>query len=286
MESRTFVSARWSRGGDEEEIVEPGLALMRASDCFNCHSTAQKIVGPALLDVANKYRGQSGALEASVLRVLKGSSGVWSPVPMLAHERLTADQVQMMVRWVYSLEPGKTGPELIRGVTGQIVAPGELLNHAGVLEAVYTDAGRAPAGPLTGKATVSLRNHRVEAEEGVDLTGVAARGADEASGQRVLRVTGAIGTARYAALNLAGIASVTCRVAAPTAGGTLELRRDSAGGELLARFEIKPTGAWNKWSEISAPLKPLDARADVVAVFSSPGQSNWMSLDWIQFDTP
>ncbi len=286
MEARTFVSARWSRGGDEEEIVEPGLALMRANDCFNCHSISQKIVGPALLEVANKYRGQAGALEASVQRVLKGSSGVWSPVPMLAHERLSADQVQMMVRWVYSLEPGKGGPEMVRGLTGQILAPAEAMNRVGLLEAVYTDAGRPPAGPLSGKATVSLRNHRIEAEEGVDFTGAATQGAGHASGQRLLRVNESQGTVRYASLNLAGITSITCRVAAPTAAGTIEMHRGSAGGELLARLEIKPTGAWNKWVEITAPVKAVDTRADVVVVFDSPGETNWMSLDWIQFDTP
>ena len=286
METRAFVSATWSQGGEQPEaVVPPGLALMRQNDCFNCHSINQKIVGPAYLDVANKYRGQAGALEASVQRVIKGSSGVWSPVPMLAHERLTADQVQMMVRWVYSLEPGQGGPEQLRGLAGSLNAPVDPANRLGILEATYTDAGRLPAAPLVGKGTVTLRNARVEAEEGGNLTGAAVQGADHASGKKFVRALTDGATARFAALNLAGVDHVTSRVSALSAGGSVELRRDSAQGELLARADVKPTGAWNKWVEIVAPMKPVAARCDVVAVFTSPGQTNWLSLDWIQFDT-
>ena len=119
MEPRTFVSARWSTGEEKEEVVAPALAMMRQSDCFNCHAINQKIVGPALLDIANKYRGQAGALDASVQRVIKGSSRVWGEAPMLAHEQLTTDQVQIMVRWIYALEPGQTGSDMVRGLTRQ-----------------------------------------------------------------------------------------------------------------------------------------------------------------------
>lgn len=56
MDARVFVNARWSRGDGKESSDEPGLALMKQSDCFNCHAIETKIVGPPLLDVANKYR--------------------------------------------------------------------------------------------------------------------------------------------------------------------------------------------------------------------------------------
>ena len=282
MEARTFVSARWRQGEEREEIVEPGLAMMRQNDCFNCHAVNQKIVGPALLDIANKYRDQAGALDASVQRVLKGSSRVWSDAPMLAHEQLTTDQIQLMVRWIYSLEPGKAGPDMTRGLTGTIAAPEALNNRIGILEASYTDAGRPPVGSLVGKATVTLRNRRVEAEESTELSGAKVQGADHASGRRFVRANADGDTARYASLNLADAGSVTCRVASAKTGGTIELHRDSAKGEVLARIEVKPTGAWNVWTECSAPMTSLAQRCDLVAVFHNPGQTNLLSLDWIQ----
>lgn len=284
MDSRTYVNARWSSGEEQEEIVEPGLATMRQNDCFNCHAVNQKIVGPALLDIANKYRGQGGALDASVQRVLKGSSRVWSDAPMLAHEQLTTDQAQLMVRWIYSLEPGKAGLDMTRGLTGRVTAPDLTVNRVGILEAIYTDAGRAPAGSLTGKATVTLRNHRVEAEESTELGGASVQGAGDASGKKFLRANADGDTARYASLNVSAVVSVTCRVASAKTGGTIELHRDSAKGELLARVATKPTGDWKTWEEVIAPFKSVDQRCDVVAVFVSPGQTNWVSLDWIQFN--
>ena len=284
MEARAFVSAHWSQGDEAAEVVPPGLALMRQNDCFNCHAINQKIVGPAYLDVANPYRGPAGALEASVQRVLKGSSGVWSPVPMLAHERLTADQVQMMVRWVYDLKPGAAAGDVIRGLAGRLAAPAEILNRTGVLEATYTDAGRPPVAALVGRSNVTLRNHRVEAEDATDLAGTEVQGAAQASGKKLIRVKNATGSLRLVDLNLAGIQKVTCRIAAPTARGALELRRGSVTGEVLARFTLAPTGAWNKWIELTAPLTTVNDRADVVAVFSTPDQTNWVSLDWLQFD--
>ena len=284
MDARTYVSAHWSKGEDHEDTVEPGLAMMRQNDCFNCHAVSQKIAGPALLDIANKYRGQAGALDASVQRVIKGSSRVWSEMPMLAHEQLTADQVQLMVRWIYSLEPGKAGADMTRGLTGKITAAEDLQNRVCILEASYTDAGRAPAGSLVGKATVTLRNRRIEAEESTELIGTTVQGAGHASGKKSVRANADGDTARYVSLDLSDAGSVTCRVASPKTGGTIELHRDSAKGELVARIEVKPTGAWNVWEEVATPMKSLDKRCDLVATFVGLGQTNWMSLDWIQFN--
>jgi cytochrome c len=284
MESRTFVSARWSTGQEQEEIVAPALAMMRQSDCFNCHAVSQKIVGPALLDIANKYRGQPGALDASVERVIKGSSRVWGEAPMLAHEQLTTDQVQIMVRWIYALEPGQTGMEMARGVVGKIPVPAEPGNQVGILEANYTDEGRAPVGSLVGQATITLRGRRIEAEAGTEQSGVIAQGGGSASGKKFLRADADGNLVRYAALNLSGVASVTCRVAAAKIGGMIELHRDSPSGEVLARVEVKPTGAWNIWEEVITPLKTWEQRCDLVAVFKNPGQTNFLSLDWLQFN--
>lgn len=284
MDSRTFVNAHWRTGDEQEEIVAPALAMMRQSDCFNCHAVNQKIVGPALLDIANKYRNQTGALDASVERVIKGSSRVWGEAPMLAHEQLTTDQVQIMVRWIYSLESGQPGMDMTRGVTGKIVVPAEPKNQIGILQANYTDEGRTPVGPQVGQATVSLRSRRIEAEAGTEQSGVLTQGGGSASGKKFLRAVTDSDRARYTALNLSDVASVTCRVAAAKLGGTIEMRRDSPTGEVMARIEVKPTGAWNIWEEVIAPMKPMGQRCDLVAVFKNPGQTNFLSLDWLQFN--
>jgi cytochrome c len=279
MDARVFVNARWSRGDGKESSDEPGLALMKQSDCFNCHAIETKIVGPALLDVANKYRGQPGALEASVQRVQKGSSKVWGEVPMLPHESLTADQIQLMVRWVYSLEPGKAGAGLVRGLHGKLESPNDAQLRTLILEATYTDAGRAPAASLAGRTTIRLRHPRLEAER-----------ADQILGPKVLGpAVGAIDhghSLRFQTINLTQSTRATVRVASGGVGGALEVRSGSPTGELLARFEVPSTGGWDKWVELTAPLAKTTARSDIILVFQNPGKGGLMNLDWIEFGTP
>ena len=276
MDARVYVSAKWSRGDGKEQTDEPGLALMKQSDCFNCHAVESKIVGPSLLEVASKYRGQAGALEASVQRVRQGSSKVWGEVPMLPHEAMSADQVQLMVRWVFGLEAGKTGAGLVRGLRGELKAPKDDKIRTAILEATYTDKGRAPAGSLAGKGLVKLRPRRLEAEQ-----------ADEIQGARVLgKFVGAINhghSLRFASLNLADSAGATVRVASGGTGGKIEVRAGSPTGELLASFEVAPTGSWDKWVELTSPLQPAP-RGEVFVVFKNPGQGGLMNLDWIQFN--
>ena len=100
--ARTLVSSSWLKGGIAD--VPPGQTLMKQSDCFNCHAIEQKIVGPPLMEIANKYRNQPGAEDASVDRVRKGSSNVWGPLPMLPHPQHTVDELHQMVR--LHLQPG------------------------------------------------------------------------------------------------------------------------------------------------------------------------------------
>jgi cytochrome c len=276
MDSRVYVSAKWSRGDGKEQIDEPGLALMKQSDCFNCHAVETKIVGPPFLEVAQKYRGQAGALDASVQRVIKGSSKVWGEVPMLPHEAMSADQVQIMVRWVFGLEAGKTGAGLVRGLHGELKTPKDDKIRTAILEASYTDTGRAPAGSLADQTTVKLRHRRLEAEQADNITGAKVLGKN----------IGAIDhdhSVRFAALNLKDSTSATVRVSSGGVGGKIEIRSGAATGELLARFDVTPTGGWDKWVELTSPLKAA-ARGDVFVVFTNPGKGGLMNLDWIQFN--
>lgn len=278
FEPRTYVNATWTRGDGKLEETEPGLAFMKQSDCFNCHAVEQKIVGPPLLEVAQRYRGQSDALEAGVQRVIKGSSGVWSDLPMLPHESLNPDQVRMMVRWILALQPGKAGAGLVRGLTGELKAPKDDRTRAAVLEATYTDSGRGPAGALTGKASVQLRHRRLEAEL-----------ADEKSGLKVLgNNLGAIEHghyARFANVNLRDSARVTARVSSGGPGGKIELRSNSPTGPLLAELGVQPTGGWEKWVELKADLQPAATnRGALYVLFVNPGKGGLMNLDWIQFE--
>src|SRR5690606_3473972 len=135
--ARTVVTSTFARADGKDTEDEPGLALMKSIDCFNCHAIEQPLVGPPLVAIAEKYRGQSGALDASVRRVREGSAGVWGQVPMLPHPQHTTDEVTLMLRWVFGLEKGKGGPTLMRGLAGEIIAPNPEKAGEFILEATY-----------------------------------------------------------------------------------------------------------------------------------------------------
>jgi cytochrome c len=57
-------------------------ALLRKSGCFACHMVDKKLVGPALKDIAAKYRGQPGIVAKLAKKVRAGGSGNWGKVQM------------------------------------------------------------------------------------------------------------------------------------------------------------------------------------------------------------
>jgi cytochrome c len=284
MAAATLVSSTWQSADGKQPEAPVGMTLMKQSDCFNCHALEQPLVGPPLVAIADKYRGQSGALDVSVDRVAKGSTGVWGQVPMLPHPQQTRDELHMMVAWIYSLEKGKTGPALARGLTGEVSVPDDALLRETTLEASFTDAGRDPAAPLAGHAHVRLRSRTVEAESAAEVIGAKVANLGGASGGRGIGSVAHGHSLRIAQLNLTTSAAATFRVASKGPGATIELREGTAAGRLLATAEVVPTGGWDKWVEVRVALEPTETRGDVVVVFLNEGKNGLCNLDWIRFD--
>jgi cytochrome c len=281
----TLLTASWSKAADGAPEIDRGMALMKQSDCFNCHAAEQQVLGPPLVEIAKKYRGQPAAVDTAVERVIKGSTGVWGQLPMLPHPQHSADEVHMMVKWIMSLEPGGGAPALARGTSGEVTAPADEAIRFALLEASYTDQGRAPAGSLTGKAVVRLRSRRLEAEQADEITGPQTLGGGSASGKKFVGSTADGHTLRFTGLKLDGVTSLTCRVASAGSGGKVEFRSGSKTGPLLANVEVQPTGSWEKWVELNTPLQSVSGRNDIYAVFVNPGKGGLMNLDWVQFNT-
>lgn len=78
--------------------------LAKTAGCLACHSVAEKIVGPAYSKVAEKYAKDPDAVETLVHSVQYGSKGKWGRIPMPAHADLSKDNLNLLVRWVLSIE--------------------------------------------------------------------------------------------------------------------------------------------------------------------------------------
>ncbi len=276
--ARTLVTSAFLPADGRAAAVDPGLASMRQSDCFNCHAIETQLVGPAFLAIADKYRKQAGADELLNKKVRLGGSGVWGQVPMLAHPQHTEDEVAIMLRWILGLEKGKGGPTLARGLEGQLTAPKDNKPGSLVIEAVYTDLGAGAAGPLSGKASVSLRHRRLEAESG-----------EVTNAKKTSKAVGSTNhgtTIMFAGLNLADTKNV--KISASAGGGAkgsqIEVRLDSPTGPLVATVDIAYTGDWGKFMENKAKLMPTPGRHDVYLVLTNPKKGGGlMNVDWVEF---
>lgn len=84
-------------------VAAPALAdqaLATAKNCMACHAVDKKLVGPSYKEVATKYAAQKDAVDKLALKIVKGGSGVWGPVPMPANPQVTEADAKKLAAWV------------------------------------------------------------------------------------------------------------------------------------------------------------------------------------------
>ena len=84
-------------------VAAPAMAdqaLATAKNCMACHAVDKKLVGPAYKEVAAKYAGQKDAVDKLAVKIMKGGSGVWGPVPMPANAQVNEAEAKKLAAWV------------------------------------------------------------------------------------------------------------------------------------------------------------------------------------------
>ena len=81
----------------------PDLAKKNA--CTTCHSIDKKVIGPAWMDVAKKYKGDAEAEAKLITKVSKGGGGVWgtTPMPALDPSGKKQDAIKELVEFILAL---------------------------------------------------------------------------------------------------------------------------------------------------------------------------------------
>ena len=70
--------------------------------CTACHAVDHKVIGPALADVAAKYKG-TDVEKTLAEKVRNGGSGVWGTVPMTPNPQVPDQDLHKLVNWVLAL---------------------------------------------------------------------------------------------------------------------------------------------------------------------------------------
>jgi cytochrome c len=81
-----------------------GEALIQKNDCLTCHKLDQKVIGPAYVDVANKYTSSPAVIDTLANKIIKGGSGNWGNIAMSPHPNLSMTDAQDMVKYILSLK--------------------------------------------------------------------------------------------------------------------------------------------------------------------------------------
>jgi cytochrome c len=121
-----------------------GLSIIRRSDCFTCHASKSKLIGPSFELIAKRYKLNSVSVERLTKNVVNGSKGLWGSTVMPAHKAIRPNEVKKMVAWILT---NGANPNLTfyPGMEGAFKTMEKPVNRSTkkvmVLTASYTDHG-------------------------------------------------------------------------------------------------------------------------------------------------
>ena len=80
--------------------AQSGADVLKANKCMNCHDMEKKKAGPALKDIAAKYKSDKGAEAKLIDKIKKGGSGAWGAVPMPPNPSVSDADLKTLVTWI------------------------------------------------------------------------------------------------------------------------------------------------------------------------------------------
>lgn len=230
-----FDKAGATMGHQQGQATISGKSLAMSLDCKSCHKEAEKSVGPAFLDVANKYQKDPNAANYLSQKIIKGGSGVWGEVAMAAHPTLSQGDVQQIVGWILSLG-NKSAVKKSLPQSGKIVPEQNKKPDAAlVVTASYTDKGGNNIKPLTGSNTASLRSNTVGFSGNEKMKGFKVY---NYNGRSLLIIPENEGWFEMDSIDLTGVRSVNIMSmwqAPPEFGFNFEVRLNAPDGKLIGK---------------------------------------------------
>lgn len=75
--------------------------LFKEGNCNNCHNLSAVMVGPTLIEIADKYRGDKEAQGKLEKKVRSGGTGSWGMMPMPGTRLAISDEdIRILVTWI------------------------------------------------------------------------------------------------------------------------------------------------------------------------------------------
>jgi len=75
-----------------------------ANGCVNCHDASLRGVGPALKEIAARYKGKKASAEVAK-RIIEGSEGRWGAMAHPPYAGLDPADAALLARWILAGAP-------------------------------------------------------------------------------------------------------------------------------------------------------------------------------------
>jgi cytochrome c len=96
-----FAAALLTAGAAQ---AQDGEALLKKYGCVACHANDKKVIGPAYVEVATKYKGDTGAAAKLATKVKNGGTGVWGQIPMPPNPSVPDADMKTMIAYILALK--------------------------------------------------------------------------------------------------------------------------------------------------------------------------------------
>ncbi|MEP7143448.1 MAG: ThuA domain-containing protein [Ferruginibacter sp.] len=247
-----------SMGHQQGKANIEGKNLILTLDCKSCHKETEKSIGPAYMQVSQKYVNDKDALNRLTQKVIKGGSGVWGDVAMAAHPTLSTSDVQQMVSWILSLGKKEVlKKSLPQSGTYLPPAASQKPGTVMVLAASYTDKGGNNIKSLTGSGAASLKSNKVTFTGNEKVKGFSHL---VYGGNNLLLLPSSEGWFAVDSIDLTSVKSVNLTAgwqAAPKNGLTFEARLDAPDGKVLGRGSMPVAQKGQQAGVTRVPLEKI-----------------------------
>jgi glucose/arabinose dehydrogenase/cytochrome c551/c552 len=105
--AETTSSVRSTPAGTAAGRIAPpnqAPALFAEHDCATCHQLERRNIGPAYLEIAQRYEATDDVVAQLAARIITGSVGQWGEAPMTAHPGIDTDTAKDIVRTILALD--------------------------------------------------------------------------------------------------------------------------------------------------------------------------------------
>ena len=267
------------RGVDAVAFASMGERLMSKSDCKSCHIIDVKSVGPSLKDVANKYKGDSKAVDYLSKKIINGGGGVWGDHVMAAHPQISMAEANLMVDYIIGINEPKVAKSLpTTGSYSTKIPEGQKNSGTYILRAAYKDKGTKVMKSLSTEDVVVLKNPTLNPEL-----------ADKSKGTQLVITPGRsfsmVGDKAYLGytnIDLTGISEIEITAQAQTrvgaSGGVIELRLDSPTGTLIGTSDKIEPREMRMGQPPAAPAAPANGQAAPTTPPARPNMNNKLKV--------